>query len=37
MRLHGLTRWFAGVMMGGNQVTVVPREEADARAQPTPE
>ncbi|MEY4514028.1 MAG: hypothetical protein RLZZ450_6150, partial [Pseudomonadota bacterium] len=21
MRLHGLTRWFAGVMMGGNQVT----------------
>lgn len=29
--MRGLTRWFAGVMMGGKTVTVVPREEADAR------
>jgi two-component system, cell cycle sensor histidine kinase and response regulator CckA len=29
--MRGLTRWFAGVMMGGTQLTPVPREEADRR------
>jgi PAS domain S-box-containing protein len=29
--MRGLTRWFAGVMMGSAQLTPVPREEADRR------